>query len=253
MSITFKKWKLLPVDVSPEGRALPIPKPGDRVVEIAGDNVRTEWIKVNGKLVSRKRSPLGSIVSTTANIRNEAVYPTTAIKSIADLDHVSTSVGASGRPTRRIQFEAPKDDPEHRGTFSRWFLVGDAPLSRSRLSIAWFAIESVVFWLGWLVFRRRPEDESGALFFSDVHRDGRCLHGMVHWQEIASNPALVFVFAGWRWRSRRSGLHFHLVTLSPRRLVQRYSRLTWIFLYGIPCLFNAHPLVDFSDVLHLPP
>ena len=246
-----QKIEVSPVDFATDGVALPFPNPGDRVIEIAGDNVRVDVVKEGGKLVERERSPLGSIVSTTANLRNDEMYPSTEVKSLADLHGLSAGVANIG-PTRfvRIRFEAPADDPEHRGTFSRWFLVGDAPLSQSRYSIAWFAIESVVFWLGWLVFRRRPEDESAALFFLMCIVTVGAYMGWYHWQEIASNPALVFVFAACAMAVPQISLHFHLVTLSPRRLVQRYPRLTWTFLYGIPCLLQCGILWSISRMFY---
>lgn len=241
-----------PVDSSTAGKTLPLPQPRDRVIDIAGVNIRSVKVKLkNGEEITVDRSPLGTIVSTTAALRNEEVYPAVEITSLAQLSKVTSGVARLGdQRFVRITFQAPDDDPEHRGTFSRWFIVGDAPLSQSRLSIAWFAIESVVFWLGWLVFRRRPEDESAALFFLMCIVTVGAYMGWYHWQEIASNPALVFVFAACAMAVPQISLHFHLVTLSPRKLIQLYPRLTWIFLYGVPAILQWGILWSISRMFY---
>lgn len=234
-----QKVNASPVDPAPEGTLLPLPQPGDLLVEIAG------------RSVERGRSPLGTIVNTIANLRNETRFPSIPIKGLDELRHLQGGVAQLGdQRLVRLRFEAPQEDPSGRGTFERWYRLDEPPWQHSLVSIGWLAMESVVFWFGWLVFRRRPEDDSAALFFLMCIVTVGAYMGWYHWLEIASNPALVFVFAVCALAVPQVSLHFHLVSPTPKRFLQLYPKTSLFLLYGIPCLFQLGILWSISRLFY---
>jgi transcriptional regulator with GAF, ATPase, and Fis domain/ABC-type multidrug transport system fused ATPase/permease subunit len=206
----------------PEDPTLPSPQIGDRLIEIAGQKVEPD------------RSPLGTIVNTIANLNNPQKFDPTPLPSIADLSTCESGVAAvAGERFVRLRFE-PVDPSDARGVFDRWYRVTEPPMARTWLSLAWLALESVVFWLGWLVFRRRPDDDAAALFFLMCIVTVGAYMGWYHWLEIASNPPLVFVFAACALAVPQVSLHFHLVAPAPKRFLLRYPRWTLLALYLVP-------------------
>ncbi|MBY0588299.1 sigma 54-interacting transcriptional regulator [bacterium] len=234
-----QKVSALPVDPAPVGMVLPNPQPGDLLIQIAG------------KRVEQGRSPLGTIVNTIAHLRNDARFPASPIQRIEDLRKLDGGVASlGGERFVRLRFEAPASDRSGRGTFDRWFLVDDPPWQHSFVSIAWLAIESIVFWFGWLVFRRRPEDDSAALFFLMCIVTVGAYMGWYHWLEIASSPALVFVFAICAMAVPQISLHFHMVAPTPKRVLQLYPRSSLLLLYGVPCAIQLGVLWSISRLFY---
>lgn len=216
-----------------------------RVEPAVGDRV----VGIGGVVVQRDRSPLGTIVNTLANISNDARFPARGIAAVAELDALDADVAQLGEQRYvRIAFERNEDSGPIR--FERWYAVTDAPLSRSLVSIAWLAMESVVFWLGWLIFRRRPEDDGSALFFLMCIVTVGAYMGWYHWLQIASNPALVFVFAACAMAVPPISLHFHLVTPTPKRIIRRFPRTTLTLLYVIPGMLQLGILWSISRLFY---
>jgi transcriptional regulator with GAF, ATPase, and Fis domain len=226
-----------PVAVSdPPG---PGPRPGDILLEIANQPVRAD------------RAPFATIVHTIANLNDERLLPSVVVQTPQELASANFPVARfNDQRLVRLRFQAPADDPDRRGTFDAWMVVDELPVSKSVTSIAWLAIESVVFWLGWLVFRRRPEDDSAALFFLMCIVTVGAYMGWYHWIEIASSPPLIFVFASCSLALAPISLHFHLVTPSPKRLIQRYPKLSLTLLYLIPALLQIAILWAVSRLFH---
>jgi transcriptional regulator with GAF, ATPase, and Fis domain len=234
-----QKVYVQPIDPAPVGVVLPVPQPGDLLVQIAGQTVE------------QGRSPLGTIVNTIANLRNDVRFPAEPIKGLDDLRSLEAGLAVlDGERFVRLRFRAPAGDRSGRGTFDRWFRVDEPPWQHSLVSIAWLAIESIVFWFGWLVFRRRPEDDSAALFFLMCILTVGAYMGWYHWLEIASSPPLVFVFAVCALAVPQVSLHFHLVAPSPKRFLQIYPRTSLVVLYGVPCLIQLGILWAISRLFY---
>ncbi|WP_419193272.1 sigma 54-interacting transcriptional regulator [Kolteria novifilia] len=130
-----------------------------------------------------------------------------------------------------------------------WFEIGEQPWQTSAVSLLWFAMESLIFWIGWLVFRRRPEDDSAALFFLMCIVTVGAYVGGYHWLQIAGSPALLYIFALCAMALPQANLHFFLVFPTPKRVVYRYPRLTLVGIHLIPGLFQVAILGTIGTVV----
>ncbi|MGL5097216.1 MAG: hypothetical protein ACRDD1_16640, partial [Planctomycetia bacterium] len=208
------------------------PVPGDRLVSIAGVDIDT----------------LPRYVNTVAHLRETGRFPVAyGLKSTAALAELrENDVAEIDRKLyARIGFQQLHRVEETQSAavdlpvLYAWVEVGGIPLNELAISIAWFAMDSLLFWIGWLVYRRRPEDDSAALFFLMCIVTVGAYMGGYHWLRIASEPALIFVFALCAMALPQVTLHFYLLFPTPKAFVAKHPRLTFWLLYGLPSFLQV--------------
>lgn len=186
-------------------------------------------------------------INTIQNLRNDGQIPAASVDSIEELAATNAGVVRMGdQRLARVRFVRPSEgDSVKEG----WLPVRDQPWQKSAISIAWFAMESLIFWMGWVVFRRRPEDDAAAVFFLMCIVTVGAYMGGYHWLEIASNPALTFVFALCAMALPQVGLHFFLIFPEPKRFVREHPKVTVVFLYLVPAVLQIGVLWTIGSVV----
>lgn len=207
------------------------PEQGDRLVSIAGMLIDT----------------LPRYVNTIGYLRHEHRFPAAQLNDLSELAQTEQSiVEAAGKRYVRLRFTAKAEPHE---PFDSWFEVRDMPWQTSAFSIVWFAVDSLIFWLGWLVFRNRPEDDSVAMFFLMCIVTVGAYMGGYHWLQIAGSPALTFVFALCAMALPQVMLHFYLIFPSPKRWLLAHPRATMLLLYGAPGILQIAILWTIGSVV----
>lgn len=209
----------------------PTPEVGDEVALIAGHEIY----------------PLPLYVNTISNLRDADRFPSTLIESPAELPGCEGPVARIG-DTRFVRLHIIPQRSDL-APFDTWFQVRDLPWETFGISVAWIAMESLVFYLGWVAHRRRPEDDSAALFFLMCIVTVGAYMGGYHWLRIASSPSLTFVFAMCAMAAPQVSLHFFLTFPSPKWFVLRYPRLVLTGIYVIPGLLQLAILWSIGDVI----
>jgi transcriptional regulator with GAF, ATPase, and Fis domain len=120
-----------------------------------------------------------------------------------------------------------------------WCLLRPLPPAELIPSVLWFLVKLGLFSIGALVFWKRPDDRSAALFFLLCTVTLGAYMGGYHWTRIATQPALILPFIICAVMMPAVGLHFYLTFPRPKGLVQRWPGRTYLVVYGIPFLFLA--------------
>lgn len=213
--------------VSDENLVGRVPSNGDKVLAIGGVPIDT----------------LPRYVNTIQNLRKLPAGSAKAVESLAKSQQPTVKVGNTLYVA--VDFQ-PKGTGE---AYRTWFVVRDHPWQKSAISIVWFAMESLIFWMGWVVFRRRPEDDSAALFFLMCIVTVGAYMGGYHWLEIAGSPPLTFIFALCAMAVPQIILHFFLIYPSPKQFVLRYPRSVLAIIYVIPAVIQVAVLWTIGNVV----
>lgn len=232
----------------------------DLGVEIFGRAVRAcseppvvgQTPKAGDHLVAVSGRPIDSLpryVNVLANLRNTAKNPPVAIASTAELrTGTSACCNLDKRLFVRLDFLSGDSNS---ASYSSWFEVHDPPWQKSAFSIVWFAAESLIFWTGWLAFRRKPDDDAGALFFLMCIVTVGAYMGGYHWLRVASSPALLLMFAVCAMAVPQISLHFFLVFPRPKRFLIKRPLATYFALYGVPAAFQIAILITIGGVVSM--
>jgi transcriptional regulator with GAF, ATPase, and Fis domain len=216
------------------------PAVGDRIVSIAGEEINS----------------LPRYVRTIKSLSDAARFspePGLSVDRLSSFESPATEIDSVRYV--RVVFDSGPDAPRR---FQAWYAVRDFPWQKSAVSIVWFAMESAIFWIGWLVFRRRSEDDAAAMFFLTCIVTVGAYMGGYHWQQIAVSPALTFVFALCAMALPQVSLHFYLMFPQPKTWITRYPRLTLAAIYGLPAILQITILWTIGSVVsrfrhHSPP
>lgn len=212
---------------------LPVPEDGDRVVSLAGVDADSlpQYIRTVGSLRDASKFPAASGLEPKQLKTSDAV--------VAEID---------GERFVKVRFQPPpnSDRPE----FTTWLQVRDLPWQETAVSVLWFAMESLIFWMGWLVYRRRPTDDAAAVFFMMCIATVGTYMGGYHWLRVASSPALTFVFALCAMAVPQVSLHFYLLFPNPKRFVLKYPLSVVTVLYVIPGIFQLAILWSIGSVVY---
>lgn len=207
------------------------PLPGDQITEIAGETINS----------------LPRYVRTVKSLFDEPQYQALPVEHIDQLAAIESPVAEVGG-TRYVRVRFLSGPPANE-RFEAWFAVRDHPWQQSAVSIVWFAMESTIFWIGWLVFRRRPDDDAAALFFLTCIVTVGAYIGGYHWQQIATSPALTFVFALCAMALPQASLHFYLLFPQPKTWLTRRPRLALALIYGLPAILQLAILWTIGSVV----
>ena len=191
-------------------------------------------------------------LNTVANLR-ERYHNPSAVGKLSDLSSFNGNDAAlpDGRRLVRIRLRAASAgaSPASGAEYDAWYHVRELPIEKTLISVFWAALQSAIFWMGWRVYRRRPKDDAAALFFLGCILTVGAYLGGFHWLQLATQPALIFVFAICATALPMVHLHFYLLFPYPKRFVLRHPRLTLLFLYGIPGAFQIAILTSVGMVV----
>ncbi len=103
-------------------------------------------------------------------------------------------------------------------------------------SLVWFAQEMVVFAIGFLVFWKRPRDESAQTFFWLCVATVGAFMGGYHWTQIVVHPPLIYLFVAFAVFVPMLSLHFYLVFPRLNPWFARYRRPLHVVIFSLPVL-----------------
>jgi transcriptional regulator with GAF, ATPase, and Fis domain len=131
-----------------------------------------------------------------------------------------TRAGEEGRPARMV-----------------WLKVGRPPLETLAPSVLWFLLKIGLFVVGAIVFWKRREDRSAALFFLFCLVSFGAYMGGYQWSRIVTQPTLLLVFMICSVLLPVVSLHFYLVFPRPKAILDRAPRRALLVLYGPAVIF----------------
>jgi transcriptional regulator with GAF, ATPase, and Fis domain len=133
----------------------------------------------------------------------------------------------------RVEYNRAADDTRH----EVWLRVGRPPYETLVPSLLWFSLKIILFAVGAIVFWKRPEDRSAAMFFLFCLVSFGAYMGGYHWHRIVTQPVLIFVFMICSVLLPAVSLHFYLVFPRPKAILDRSPQYVLSALYGPPVLF----------------
>ena len=182
-------------------------------------------------------------LNAVANLRKSLNLSESSISASLTLANADAK---SDTGDRLVRLRCSADSQQ---TYSGWFAVRDLPWQKTAITVVWFVCESLIFWICWLVYRRRPEDDSAALFFLSCILAVGAYVGGHHWLQLTGSPGLIFVFAMCAMALPQVNLHFYLVFPTPKRFVLRHPQIMLIMLYGLPALVQLGILWTIGSVV----
>ncbi len=207
----------------------------DKIVQIADDKV-DNWPQLLRKLIQLGTVTPARVEATAADLADGKGE--VAGKSYVQLD---------GQRIVRVQYHRG-DENEDR---SLWLRLGP-PRGESLLpSMLWFFVKIGLFGVAALVFWKRPEDRSAAVFFLLGLASFGAYIGGYHWWRIVTQPVLLVVFMVCSIFLPAVSLHFYLVFPRPKRFLERKPWVALAVIYGPPCAFLVLLLTDYQRVHRL--
>jgi transcriptional regulator with GAF, ATPase, and Fis domain len=194
----------------------PVQKPlytGDVIVSVGGDEIES-WPKLLRRLTELK---VDQIVTVEYRRPSEPLAP-----------------GESKSPLHRITCK-----------------VGHLPLENLLPSIAWFFLKLGLFSVGAIVFWKRPDDRSAALFFLLCIASLGAYIGGYHWSRIVTSSVLLTGFMVCSLMLPVVSLHFYLLFPRPKTWFDRWPRPILTALYGPPLVFLALMLANYWSICAL--
>jgi transcriptional regulator with GAF, ATPase, and Fis domain len=195
-------------------------KEGDKIKQIADEKVEY-WAQVLRKLITLDSVTPGPV----------EVLPT----DLADKDSVAarkTFVQLDSNRIVRIQYQRGKE-PER----SIWLRLGEPRTTTLLPTVLWFFLKIGLFGIAALVFWKRPEDRSAAVFFLLGLASFGAYIGGYHWYRIVTQPVLLILFMICAVFLPAISLHFYLVFPRPKRIVERNRWLSLAAIYSVPLVF----------------
>jgi transcriptional regulator with GAF, ATPase, and Fis domain len=202
----------------------------DEIVRI-GDKEVSNWVQVLHALNVLSRS--NQIESGTEK----------DLRSESDKTHLIID----GQEIIRVGYKSAADGKRH----EVWLRVGRLPYEILLPSLLWFALKIILFAVGVIVFWKRPEDRSAALFFLFCLVSFGAYMGGYHWSRIVTQPLLILVFIVCSILLPAISLHFYLVFPRPKALLDNAPRLVLSVLYGPPLVFLLLLVMGYLQVRSL--
>jgi len=191
------------------------PKPGDRIVNLAGQSVET-WPQ---------------LLRAVHSLRNQEPLAVDQLPPPGDTQ--SNYVQMNGHSLASIQFLRA----ESGSLVTCWCQVDDLPLNELVPSISWFFLKLGLFLVGALVFWKRPADPSARQFYLLCIVTLGAYMGGYHWSRIAGYRELILIFMVCAVMLPAVLLHFYIVFPRPKFFLERFPRATCGAIYGLPLAF----------------
>jgi transcriptional regulator with GAF, ATPase, and Fis domain len=212
---------------------VPAPEPGDTIVQVSDTPIKT-WPELLRALVAlREKEPAAVERLEVAEQRQ------------------LTCVSLEGEKLVRVQLRRDRPEAGEARSFDCWFRVGSLPLEEWVPSLLWFSLKLGLFFVGALVFWKRPADVSARQFFLLCVVTLGAYMGGYHWSRIGTQPALLLVFMVCGVLLPAVLLHFYLVFPRPKAIVLRHPGWTVTAIYVPSVLFLAILVVNYLRVLFL--
>jgi transcriptional regulator with GAF, ATPase, and Fis domain len=184
---------------------------------------------------------LPELLRATMDLDTEAPKPVSdGLDSASDLNYVLWN----GEKHVRIQYR----DPDEAAVHSVWCRVGAPPLESLAPAVLWLCLKAGLFAVGFLVFWKRPTDQSAAQFFLLCTVTFGAYIGGYHWWQILTRPALLLIFMVCSVLLPAVSLHFYLVFPRPKPFLVRRPLASLALIYGLPALFLTLLLAGYMFV-----
>jgi len=196
----------------------------------------SETPKVGDQIVSlndRKVSTWPHLLQALRELRHESAVDVDALPDASD-EH-PTFIRRGGTELVRVRFRHPGGG-ELEPPQTCWCRVGP-PSEELLASILWFFLKLGLFFVGALVFWKRPTDGSATQFYLLCIVTLGAYMGGYHWSHIAGQPILILVFMVCSVLLPPVLLHFYCVFPRPKPFLQRFRASTYTAIYGVPLLF----------------
>ncbi|MFO1096209.1 MAG: sigma 54-interacting transcriptional regulator [Planctomycetaceae bacterium] len=208
----------------------PLPKKGDRLIEVAGFRTRT-FVDFAHALAWVRSPP-----------RDAAVGNLTPGVPVSEVPEGSTNVlqkDSTGRYYVRVLFRPGDGGVQKRA----WVPLARQPIGGLALSLGWFVMHTIVFVLAGLAYWRRPSDRPLQVFFALCAVTVVAYVGGNHWWVLAGSLWFTIPFAVMAILLPAVLLHFFLVYPVPKRFLFAWPRLTLLGVYGVPATFAIGAVV----------
>src|SRR2546430_1975705 len=121
--------------------------------------------------------------------------------------------------------------------FTAEVVLGTLPLEELIPSILWFFVKMMLFMVGALVLWKRPADAAAAQFFLLCIVTLGAYMGGYHWNHIAVQPVLILGFMLCAVMLPVVSLHFYQIFPRRKPWLERWPRLGFFGMYGVPLAF----------------
>jgi transcriptional regulator with GAF, ATPase, and Fis domain len=217
-----------PTDRTIVGQINPTPKPGDTLLQVGGNTVRT-WPKLLRALIDLPKSP--EVVRDLGEAESR------------QMDYVQVD----GERLVRVVYQRDKAGmaPEQ---YAGWRRISHFPAEEVVPSILWFSLKIGLFVVGALVFWKRPKDRAAAQFFLLCIVTVGAYMGGYHWARIATQPVLLLVFMVCSVLVPVVSLHFYMVFPRPKVFFVRHPWATLAAVYGPALAFLVIIIVGYVRI-----
>jgi transcriptional regulator with GAF, ATPase, and Fis domain len=203
-------------------------RPGDEILSVDGRRIES-W----SHFLRTRDELLGPPVRPVNGLRAEVLAEDPADANLVD---GKTRLLLDDIPIVRIDYrrsgESANSPPR-----TVWCRIGGAPLETLVPSVLWFVVKIGLFIVGALVFWKRPQDRSAAMFFWFCTLSFGAHIGGYHWLQIVTQPVLLLVFMTCAVLLPAVSLHFYLVFPRSKGLLDRHPGRALTAIYGLPLLF----------------
>jgi transcriptional regulator with GAF, ATPase, and Fis domain len=192
----------------------------------------TDIVRVDGEpLEPEGAAPANAQYQIVAiNDREVNTWPDLT-RALTDLSPTTPTVQVKVR--RTIGHEPRADDK----IISVERTVSTTPFGLVMPSVLWFFLKGGLFFVGLLVFWKRPTDRAAGQFFLLSIVTVGAFMGGYHWWQIGRQPFLVLVFMTCAVFLPAVSLHFYLLFPRPKEFFQRQPLPTLRLLYAVPAVF----------------
>src|SRR5262249_23501821 len=129
-----------------------------------------------------------------------------------------------------------------------WLKLG-RPLVQSLVpTVVWFFLKIGLYFVGAIVFWKRPDDRSAKHFFLLCTCSLVAYVGGYNWAQLVSQPVLLTMFMAGAVLLPPVSLHLYLVFPRPKWFLESHPRWTLTVLYGPALMFFVALLYPYLEV-----
>jgi transcriptional regulator with GAF, ATPase, and Fis domain len=198
----------------------PLPETGDSIKRIGNDFAIEHWGHVQQRIAYINDERKESIESWTPDLSDE-----------------TRNILIDGEHWVWVQYQRNSVEGSEEKLASAWARVDKVSFEALLPSILWFFLKGGLFVIGAWVLWKRPNDRSALQFFLLCMVTCNAFMGGYHWQRIATQPLLLIVFMASGILLPALSLHFYLIFPRPKAFIDRWSKVTFGIIYGIPSFF----------------
>jgi transcriptional regulator with GAF, ATPase, and Fis domain len=160
------------------------------------------------------------------------------VRTVQDLDNLefaadssTATLAADGQRWVRVVLQ---HEAERKEIFCH---VGRVAASVILPSLLWIVLQAGLFFVGIIVFWKRPNDVGARMFYLQSLVVIASYMGGYHWSRICTQPVLTGLYIICAALLPAVNLHFFLLFPTPKRIYFRRPGLTLTAVYGVPAVF----------------